>query len=1441
MIKKSLTAAQLGIWLGQAKHAGSVRYNTAEYIELNTAVNAELFLLAAARVLQETSSLNVSFEQNQGLPVQSMLNAVERTAKHGDYLDLSNQSEPIIAAEQFLAQWQMHPYDLSKGDLYRHILIRINSNKFLWALGAHHIALDGFSFSLITNRVLNAYEGNEVGSDIAQYEALIDEDIKYKNSNAYHKDENYWTEELSFFGNAVTLTQQPLNGNAEKLKVTAFIDKSQLKSLDTLAKEKNSNWSELLFTAVSYLTYQQTGVEKTIIGMPVANRIASKAANTPCMHMNIVPIKVLFSECVDFAELLVQVSKRLQKARRHFRFRYENLRAKSNEGLIPKRLFGPVVNILPFERNTTCEGSRVVNHPLSAGPVEDIAFIFIMQSNGSVRFEIEANQSGYSCEDLIRLQKAFITLLDDLTSQLSQPLKVTRSDFALCSIQKAPDKRNVLESLFAQAKASSSKIALQNIEGESLSYGQLVEKVSHLASKLIQITKRSDSCILLALPRSQNTIIAMWAVLLAECRFVFIDIDAPLSRNRMIIEDASPELVLVDASSAHLTIFDELNITKVSVDSALIEVREGDIHLPTKLADSKQAYLIYTSGSTGKPKGVQISQGALSGFVNGAKTAYGISQDDRVLQFAPFHFDTCIEEVFVTQTLGATLILRNDEMLNSFECFISEVERLQITVLDLPTAYWHELCHFVCETKTTMPASVHTIIIGGEAVNRKRVESWCQLFSNSIRLLNTYGPTEATVVATFTDLSTNTNTSLIGHPLPGRETLVVREPRQLAKFGERGELWLSGTGLASGYLGLDKQNEAAFVKFWHPIKQHYIDAYRTGDVVRMLPDGQLEYIGRADSQLKISGYRIEIGEIEAVLLGLKGIQEAAVTIIKDLTGKPKGLCAHIVSEYEWNLATLREALALSLPSAMLPGQYHNHSSLPKTPANKVDRKQLEGFQSYEMLNGSLTELEQSIAAVWQEVLGIEVQNAEDNFFNIGGQSLQCIQVAARLSQLFNKQVSVAFLFAHPTLKELSLALEGNTENQQQGSNSVAAQLDKDLLEFKEALQSVTPIKMSSRSVNTVLLTGATGFVGAQILKSLLLQPGLKIVCVVRANDIAHAKARLQSAFQAQKIGSIDFSSVEFLLTDIAKPLLGLDEQAYNLLGHQVTQVLHNAAHTSVLRDYKSLKTANVTTTSQLLMFAKKFSVSFNQVSTIAVAPTDGAPLAEEFVARHSGLNDGYQQSKWLSEAMVETAIQQGITSKIYRLARVTGSLRSGYINQNDLVWRILRTGLKHLKLPQLAVFEPWTPVDKVAKFVADQTLYGTQNSVFNVTPDTLVPLSQLYSWLQEYGFAFEIVPLDDWLKTIEQSSDEDDLAIASFFRAQSQKSHEPMKLEAFNQNFKSASRSSETRLESLTKSDLAIYLDYAFDSGLINVTSHLVAFQNIKKLIAFLKLEKELS
>ena len=143
--------------------------------------------------------------------------------------------------------------------------------------------------------------------------------------------------------------------------------------------------------------------------------------------------------------------------------------------------------------------------------------------------------------------------------------------------------------------------------------------------------------------------------------------------------------------------------------------------------------------------------------------------------------------------------------------------------------------------------------------------------------------------------------------------------------------------------------------------------------------------------------------------------------------------------------------------------------------------------------------------------------------------------------------------------------------------------------------------------------------------------------------------------------------------------------------------------------------------------------------------------------------------------------------------------------------------------------------------MADQTLHGTQNSVFNVTPDTLVSLSQLYSWLQEYGFAFEIVPLDDWLKTIEQSSDEDDLAIASFFRAQSQKSHEPMKLEAFNQNFKSASCSNEARLESLTKSDLAIYLDYAFDSGLINVTSHLVAFQNIKKLIAFLKLEKELS
>ncbi|KJZ02489.1 non-ribosomal peptide synthetase [Pseudoalteromonas piscicida] len=1438
-----LTAAQLGIWLGQAKQPTSTRYNTAEYVELNVPINAEDWLLTASRVLQSTTAINVRFIEHQGVPTTQLLSEAERVAKLGDYIDLSESDDAAFAAQQLLIKWQTQPYDLANGDLYRHVLIRLATNHYYWALGAHHIAMDGFSFALVSNRVIQAYEGAQVTADETQYQAVITEDSQYRQSKWYQQDRLYWQQQLQGLDNAAALTTQVLNTEADKEKVTTQLSATLLNQLEARANSVDANWSELLLTAVSAIVYQRTGVAKTIMGMPVANRMASKAANTPCMHMNIVPVPVDFVLVDNFEGLIRQVSEQLRQARRHFRYRYEDLKAEAAILQLPTRLFGAVVNILPFERHETCQGEAVTSHTVSAGPVEDIAFIFIKQMDGSIRFEIEGNQSGYSKAELLSIQSETLQFLHTVAVDLQMPLRVTNRDFAISETPAPVAQSDVLSCLLELSRKSPKSIAVQTIDGHAISYERLVQQVLWLAKRLRVNASVVDGTVLLALPRSQYTVIAMWAVFAAQHRFVFIDNEAPSARNRSIIADAKPCLALVDDSSEGLAEIRDAGVTQLNIASELANAQlEALAATPSILPLLEQAYLIYTSGSTGKPKGVQISHDALAGFVSGARQAYQVGAQDRVLQFAPFHFDTCIEEVFVTLTAGATLILRNDAMLESFEDFLAELENQRITILDLPTAYWHELCRHLCATRRMLPVSIHTIIIGGEAVNRQRVEAWREQFKQSVRLLNTYGPTEATVVATAIDLSKATNPSLIGLPLPGRGAVVMREKGQIAKFGERGELWLTGVGLSSGYLGLAEQTAAAFVSFWDPQAMRSIAAYRTGDIVRMHKSGQLEYLGRVDAQLKISGYRIEIGEIEAVLLGVPAILEAAVTVVKNAQGSATALAAHIVSTTAWALNDLRTVLSEQLPAPMLPAQLYQYEALPKTPANKIDRKRLSEQQNAVCDAEVMSDFETQIAAVWREVLGVSNVRLADNFFSIGGQSLQCIQVAGRLTQLLNKTVNVAFLFAHPKLVDLCNALQLGDELAHKTNTDIATTIKADLAQFRDKLLQVQPHTLPETSEETVLLTGATGFVGAQLLAHLLAKPDLSVICSVRANNIEHGFERLQQAFDVQNLGEIDSSRVTLLLGDIAASQLGLSDADYQQLGMRVTRILHNAAHTSVLRDYSSLKVANTDATAELLMFAKYFSLPFNHVSTIAVAPQSGEPLDEAFIPYHSGLHDGYQQSKWVAEAMVEIAIQQGVAAQVYRLARVTGAKQSGYINHNDLVWRILRSGLKFHRLPELAVSEPWTPVDRVAKFVSAQTLTPTTAAVFNVTPQTLVSLPELYQWLIDFGFVFKVESLLSWLAVLEQSKDEEDLAIASFFTSQPQQSQKATTLVASNQNFISASLQHDASLQSFVKADLARYLIYAFASNLLKIEHHPEAYKRLQTLQAkFSESKEELS
>ncbi|MFB8349089.1 amino acid adenylation domain-containing protein [Streptomyces niveus] len=467
----------------------------------------------------------------------------------------------------------------------------------------------------------------------------------------------------------------------------------------------------------------------------------------------------------------------------------------------------------------------------------------------------------------------------------------------------------VLELIARRTAADPHRTAL--VHGDvRLSYGELAEAVAARAGVLLAAGAGPGRLVAVCRPRGVEAIVSVLAALRSGAAYLPLDPNAPLARNTAILADAC------DGEPPHP---DALRAG-------------GEAVLPGDTAGAGTAYVIYTSGSTGTPNGVLVGHEALAHFVAGATERYGIGADDRVLQFAPLHFDASVEEIFVTLCAGGTLVLRTDDMLD-VRGMLAGCAAHGVTVLDLPTAYWHELAYAVAAGVAELPAALRTVIIGGEAALPERVVRWRRAVGSRVRLLNTYGPTEATVVATVADLTEGPADGTaeadgvpIGLPLPGVRAALVE-----------GELWLLGGGLACGYLDRPELTARRFTLLGGE------PAYRTGDVVRLGSDGRLVHVSRVDDEVKISGHRIDPAAVESVLLGHPDVRAAAVVAQESPDGT-KRLVAYVVADGRPTPVEIREALAEQLPPPAVPGVISLIESLPRTSTGKIDRAMLRAMR-----------------------------------------------------------------------------------------------------------------------------------------------------------------------------------------------------------------------------------------------------------------------------------------------------------------------------------------------------------------------------------------------------------------------------------------------------------------------------------------------------------------
>ena len=564
-------------------------------------------------------------------------------------------------------------------------------------------------------------------------------------------------------------------------------------------------------------------------------------------------------------------------------------------------------------------------------------------------------------------------------------------------------------------------------EDESLTYSELESQANRLAHHLIRLGVQPDDRVAICVERSLDMVVGLLAILKAGGAYVPLDTSYPSDRLAYTLQDSAPVAILTHGSAmaalkAAGSALDESGPPVVDIqDRAQWSERQATTPdaRAAGLTSGNLAYVIYTSGSTGQPKGVMIEHRALVNQVEALRKQYDINASDRMLQFASFAFDMSVEEIFGTLGSGATLVLRTDHWLTDCEAFVSHCTRFGITLTNLPPSF---LSLLIAADGSSLPATIRQVMIGGEAVDARTLRAWFK--GSNPKLINAYGPTEATVNATLREVEPeDIDHQNVGRPIPNLRIYILDERMRPVPVGVAGRLWIGGIGLARGYLN---QPELTAERFRPDpfLSDPQARIYDSGDLGRWMPDGTIAYLGRSDFQLKIRGFRIEPGEIEARLCDHSQVREAVVIAREDQPGDRR-LAAYVVpaAGVAPEAKALRAHLAQTLPEHMVPAAYVVLDRLPLTPNGKLDRNALPapdlgafGTPTFEPPSG---ETEQKIAAIWQELLGVERVGRFDNFFNLGGNSLLAMRVIARLAQEHAVDLPLAEIFDRSVLAHLA--------------------------------------------------------------------------------------------------------------------------------------------------------------------------------------------------------------------------------------------------------------------------------------------------------------------------------------------------------------------------------------------------------------------------------------
>lgn len=976
---------------------------------------------------------------------QVKLSSVQHDWRHLSFIEQQQQLEAFLQSDR------SQSFVFTLPPLMRLMLIQLSDNSYHFTWSQHHLLLDGWSVAIIFQEVFTFYDALSKSQDayVAPSRPYRDY-IVWQQQQNLSEAETFWRQMLKGF---TAPTKLWLDQNQQRLPNDSYaqqqiqLEAATTAALQSLVQKHQLTLNTLVQAAWALLLSRYSGEEDVVFGAIVSGRPSAlpKAESMVGLFINTLPVRVKVDPEAFLLPWLKQIQAQQVEARQ---YEYTPLVEIHGWSEVPRgvSLFESIVVFENYpidaalrKRRADLEikdfhGFQRTNYPLTLTVLPGSELLLALAYDESKNFNAATIN-----RMLWHLKTLLANIAANCDRQLWQYSLLTKAERHQLLVEwndtqaEYPQDQCIQQLFEVQVERTPDAVAVV-FEDQQLTYRELNQRANQLAHHLRSLGVKPEVLVGICTQRSLDMVVGILGILKAGGAYLPLDPSYPKERLTLILEDAN--LLVLLTQRQLITELPKHKAQIVCLDAEWEEIAQGctqqfgfysEENCHSSLTLENLAYVIYTSGSTGIPKGVMVTHRALVNHSISVAKAYQLQKDDCVLQFASISFDVAAEEVFPSLLTGATVIIRPDWILD-FTSFHQFLEQEKLTVLNLPTAYWHEWVSYLTQKSALLPTALRLVIVGTEPALPEKLALWQEFAGDRILWLNAYGPTEATIGTTIYQPDTSQENQQIswvpiGRPIANTQVYLLDRHLNPVPVGVLGEIYIGGVSLARGYLNRPELTALQFIP--NPFGESGASLYKTGDLACYLPNGDIQFIGRIDQQVKIRGFRIELGEIEAELLQHPQVCEAVV-ILGDSDRTNKYLVAYVTLQSGQTLTVteLRSFLKEKLPQYMVPSAFLVLTALPLLPNGKIDRRSLPTPQTLrpEMEVAYVmprTEAEQAIATVWQKALALEKIGIQDNFFELGGHSLLIVKIHSQLREIFKTDLLLLDLFRYPTISSLA--------------------------------------------------------------------------------------------------------------------------------------------------------------------------------------------------------------------------------------------------------------------------------------------------------------------------------------------------------------------------------------------------------------------------------------